>query len=650
MGEENPMRHTRRWIATSIALAAIAAGPGRALDDTELGFERTPPRLSYVDGPVSFLRPGADDWAPARRNLPLAEGDQLYTEDAANLELQIGPRAYLRAGERTQLTFTILEPDYLQFRVTAGTASVDLRSVSAGQTLEVDTPSAAFTIEHTGYYRVEVRDDGATFVSRRGGRASVTTATGQTVAIGASEEVVATSGDSPTLESYAAPDLDDWDRWNYARTDQQIDAVSARYLPPGVYGTEDLDHYGDWRVVATYGPVWVPRVAAGWAPYSTGSWIYDPFFGWTWLDAAPWGWAPFHYGRWVVIGSYWAWAPGPIVARPCYAPALVAFYAGPRVSVSVGGPFGWVALGWGEPLIPWWGPARFRARPHWDGWGGPRLVNKVVVKKTTVVKVRDIHGYANATHRGAFVAVDRKRFGRGPVGAARIAKVDRRAFRPLDSGDLDVRAAPVSLVGTTRRSEAPPRAVRERPVVARRAPRGRPAVEVERPSAPRTDTPAPRRGAVRREIPQGATRREIPLGAAPPARVVTPERSGRTAPPSRRAPFGKRGDAERTPPSPPPRFERERRNVPSEQRATPPATSRTRPPQERGSRRQAPARSRREEKQRDLPGDPANLIFRPPRAGNADRGSLAPRHGSRGARNLDRGRPGTRDRVPGRGR
>src|SRR5207249_2027001 len=43
----------------------------------------------------------------------------------------------------------------------------------------------------------------------------------------------------------------------------------------------------------------------------------------TWVDTAPWGWAPYHYGRWVFVDGFWAWAPGPIVHRAVYAPALV---------------------------------------------------------------------------------------------------------------------------------------------------------------------------------------------------------------------------------------------------------------------------------------------------------------------------------------
>src|SRR5712691_231893 len=63
----------------------------------------TPSRLSYLDGDVSFLRPGAQDWAAARLNTALAPGDVLYTAQRGNVEIQIGPRAFVRAAERTQI-------------------------------------------------------------------------------------------------------------------------------------------------------------------------------------------------------------------------------------------------------------------------------------------------------------------------------------------------------------------------------------------------------------------------------------------------------------------------------------------------------------------------------------------------------------------
>jgi hypothetical protein len=68
------------------------------LSPAEPSASRTPPRLSLVQGEVSFWRPGADDWTAARINTALEAGDALYTGAGANLEVQVGPMAFLRAA------------------------------------------------------------------------------------------------------------------------------------------------------------------------------------------------------------------------------------------------------------------------------------------------------------------------------------------------------------------------------------------------------------------------------------------------------------------------------------------------------------------------------------------------------------------------
>ena len=68
-------------------LTAWLAGPAAFAenDDEALGFERVPPRLSLVDGEVSFWRSGAGDWAPAQLNTPLAQGDELWSGEESSL-------------------------------------------------------------------------------------------------------------------------------------------------------------------------------------------------------------------------------------------------------------------------------------------------------------------------------------------------------------------------------------------------------------------------------------------------------------------------------------------------------------------------------------------------------------------------------------
>jgi hypothetical protein len=453
-------------------VAAHAQGvPGAEPPDDAIG--RTPPRLSYIHGQVSFWRPGAQDWVQAQVNTPLAPEDMLFTGSPGASEVQIGPRAFVRASVNTQFGLENQEPDFLQFKVTAGRVSFDVRSIEPGHAVEVNTPNAAITIEHPGHYRVDVTGERTAFITRRSGRATITPPNGQAVAVAASEEVVIDGVADPRISGFAAPPLDEWDRWNYARTDGLLDAVSARYVTPGTYGVGDLDRYGRWRVVDQYGPVWIPTgVPAGWAPYTTGSWVLDPFYGWTWVDTAPWGWAPYHHGRWVHVGGFWGWAPGPVLVRPVYAPALVAFFGGGvGVGVGVGGPLvGWVALGWGEPCVPWWGRPHFVRRPWWGGWGGPRYVNNVIVHQTTVVHVEQITVYQNVHVHNAVVVVNEDRFGRGRIPhGARVAQTDVQSLRPTHAAP-GVSKTPDHFVPVTTRGVKPPDDYLRRPVVATRPP------------------------------------------------------------------------------------------------------------------------------------------------------------------------------------
>jgi hypothetical protein len=642
---------TALGLALALAAGAVAVpGPAPALDDEALGFEITPPRLSFADGSVSFLRAGGDEWSPARVNTPLAAGDELFSAEGSNLELQIGARAYVRGGENTQVGLTSLEPDFLQFRLTSGHLSLDLRSLKAGQTIEVGTPNAAFTVERTGYYRVEVTSDTTRFTSRRGGSARVTPASGVTAEIAANEQVLVRGGDDAQLETYAAPELDAWDRWNYARTDDQLDAVSARYVSNDVYGIDDLDQHGDWRVVPTYGSVWVPRrVAAGWVPYSTGTWLHDPYYGWSWVDDAPWGWAPYHYGRWVYVSGFWGWYPGPVVARPYYAPALVAFYGSSFIHsyYSTGPSIGWVALGWGEPLYPWWGPRHFRHRPCWTGWHGHRDKHW---------DRHDHHGghhghggghdrdrdnfrrYKNARVKDAIVAVDRDHFGRrGRDGDGRHWRAREDQMRPVDR-DLDVTPDASSRIARRGRAERPPQEWRDRRVVATRAPSGE---RGERAFAQRGDGD----GSGWRLASRGRAGTEVASDAR--TRVVQPKRAlrdGRRVEASR-PPFGRSDEERRIPP----RFERGKRNevaneagerwrdqdrgrsrerdarVETARRAAPAPPARLEQPTDRRAPEVSRDRGERirspREQARELPGEPANRVWR---RGN-DRGGDLPR-------------------------
>jgi Family of unknown function (DUF6600) len=467
-------RMLRIVLSSLFALAGLLLVPRTDFAQGAARIGPTPPRLRFIDGAVSFWRPGAEDWTEAQINTALAAGDSLYAGDGGNFELQIGPRALVRAGANTAVDLSSLESDYMQFRITGGHAVFDLKTLPRGQSIEVDSPNAAFTIDGPGYYRVDVDETKTAFSARRGGAATVSPATGQTTEVADNQQIILEGTDAVYVNVNRAPPLDEWDRWNDERMAQLGEAPrSAQYVPPDIAGADDLDRYGDWREQPRYGHIWVPRdVPRDWAPYSTGRWVYDPYYQWTWVDEAPWGWAPYHYGRWVYVGGSWGWAPGQVIAGPVYSPALVAFFGAPGlgVSVGIGLPFvSWVALGFGEPVIPWWGQRGFVGRPYWGGWGGPRVVNNVVINNTTIVNVRNVTEFQNVKVRNAVMGVGRNQFGRGRGEHIRLDPERVQRLRPV-RGDLRVQPVAASLVPREVHGGRPPDRLQRRQVVATRPP------------------------------------------------------------------------------------------------------------------------------------------------------------------------------------
>jgi hypothetical protein len=277
----------------------------------------------------------------------MTTGDKLWCDQDGRAEVRIDSFA-LRLGAQTGFSFLNLDDNVVQVRLTEGSLNIRVRRLDDNQTLEIDTPNLAFNILRTGSYRIDVNENGdATLVTVREGQGEVTGG-GSAYPIRAGESANFSGVDELNADVEGIADDDDFDRWSNNRDQRWEHSTSARYVSDDAVGYEDLDENGQWDSDPDYGTVWYPRnVAADWAPYRYGHWVWVSPWGWTWVDDAPWGFAPFHYGRWVVARGRWCWVPTPPrpayvtreYVRPVYAPALVAWVGGPRfgVGVAVGG-------------------------------------------------------------------------------------------------------------------------------------------------------------------------------------------------------------------------------------------------------------------------------------------------------------------------
>jgi hypothetical protein len=324
-------------------------------------------RVSLVEGNVSFFMDRSEGWKPARINFPVTSENSVWTEGASRAEIRIGASA-VRVDDNSILDFIRIDDDQTQAFLQRGTISIRTRGYgrddndSVRNYLSVETNGGRFVIEKNGRYRIDVTQDGGeSRISVYAGRARYEgTNTGESaVIVDRGRTLVAQGTRGSTNFRFETAAESAFDRWADAR-DRSWDQAHTRYVTseivsPYMTGYEDLDTYGDWIDNGEYGRVWAPRyVSTNWAPYRYGSWSYVSPWGWTWVDEAPWGFAPFHYGRWVTIGSRWCWWPGQYQRRPVYAPALVAWYGRPglSVNVSVGEHVGWFPLAPREYYVP----------------------------------------------------------------------------------------------------------------------------------------------------------------------------------------------------------------------------------------------------------------------------------------------------------
>jgi hypothetical protein len=459
------MREGRLWATSLLLLVGAVAAQA---DDPPARVAR----VAYVQGSVSFRPSNLEEWAPASINRPMTTGDHMWTDKGARGEIRLDT-AVVRLGPETAFAFLNVDDRVTQMQVTQGSATIHVRTVGADQAFEVDTPNAAISLLHPGSYRIDVDPDGDSTVSVHRGDAAAT-AEGSEVPLHA-REVGVFSGAHPPIYDIQDPSApDDWDKWCTDR-EQRDDQprASARYVSDEVVGSEDLDQYGSWQQDSQYGPVWYPStVSASWAPYRTGHWGYVAPWGWTWIDDAPWGFAPFHYGRWCYSSGRWGWVAGTVVARPVYAPALVAFAGGSNWSVSLaiggGGGIAWFPLGPHEVYYPSYAVS-------------PTYVQNINVTHVNVtnINVTNVNAanvtYVNQSVAGAVTAVPRSTFvSAQPVAAAAVAVPAATAASLRGGSAPGVQPSAQSVlaqpVATTTHVPQPPAAIVSKGVVAKLTP------------------------------------------------------------------------------------------------------------------------------------------------------------------------------------
>ena len=304
-----------------------------------------------------------------------------YTGPNGNVEIQIGTRAFVRAAlrhaDRPRQPGPGLHPVPRHERP-GGTRPAP---ALAELTLELERPNAAFTVDHSGCYRLEVDQDSSRLGVYRGGSATVTPAGGppprrRQPAGGPQSEA------SPRAVALgAAPPTHRLGQLELQGSGEREPAVRARARRAGglpsriARSVRTLAHGGNVRFHISPG-----RCRAGWDPYSPAGGSGIPGFGWTWLDAVPIRMSALSLRPLGLRRQLLGIGARPRRGATGLRSRLVVFLGGPTVALAA------AVLGdrpdRGEPVLPSSGRLGFAGVPSSGGRTGPRVVDNVVIIRT----------------------------------------------------------------------------------------------------------------------------------------------------------------------------------------------------------------------------------------------------------------------------
>jgi len=523
-----------RSLGLLLALAVAATGAWAQEDEMpgRVG------RVADIGGAV-FVAPAdrASEWVPAEINYPVATGDNLWVSGEGRAEIDFGGGQFRLAGDTNVNVSRLSEREFALF-VAQGRLIVRVRALDAGDVAQVDTPNTQVQITRPGLYRIDVSEDRqeTTVVVREGEVYAVVAGGLQQVLPGQTATLFGQGDVQADVRNGAG--IDGFDSWSANRDRVYLRSTSTNYVSRQMVGYADLDANGSWQTYPDYGAVWFPSaVADDWAPYRYGRWVSVPAWGWTWVDDAPWGYAPFHYGRWAHIGGRWGWCPGAYVARPVWAPALVAWYGGGGWAAGGGGPvYGWVPLGWRDPYVPSWRNCGSRC---WTAYNRPYAVNVAERPRQPPAQ------YANRNVPGAITAVGGAAFAGGRPVRSNLVNLPPQALASASPMLAAPQVKPLPVTANTLRpgNGVPPPAsqiqARTKPLVVSPSPSGG--------TAPPWSGGDGRRPSVPQAGPSAGTPPMAVRPAPPPPTAATTAVPGA---PNMGRPPAVNADAIRTPPAP----------------------------------------------------------------------------------------------------
>ncbi len=346
-----------------IASAGGAQSPVEAGDVPQGNTDGT--YYSYVfalDGSATLYAAQSDAQHEVETNLPVLEGDRLYTDGDTRLSVFLSDGTLLTMDSETDVVLQSIfnSPDSSTtdtiLRLLSG--RILLHVDSADSLPAIDTGNARVYAQSAGVYVVSANDTDWTHVIVREGFAEILDQRGSSL-VRQGEEIEVEGDSAPRTRLGTASRVTSLEDWALDAVDRSS-LASDPSLDEPIYNTASLGDHGDWVDVEGT-RAWRPSVASTWRPYWQGRWWHTPR-GLYWVSADPWA-STYHYGTWdhhTRLG--WLWYPG-----YAYAPAHVYWYWGPSYTAWV--PYGYYTRFY-RPRFAGFGFGGFGFRWGHYGWAG----------------------------------------------------------------------------------------------------------------------------------------------------------------------------------------------------------------------------------------------------------------------------------------
>jgi DNA segregation ATPase FtsK/SpoIIIE-like protein len=344
-------------------------------------------RITFMEKNVFRYLRDARDWALAMVDVPVGDGDILYSDVQGRSELTFPNDTKLRLNDKTKIQLDGVNGNLTSLFVNSGVARIQNRS--ADTVVKVDTPYGQVLSKQPSTFDVYVGDssvavtainEAVRFVDAKGNNYDIKPGSDSLLA-----------NDNAVVSSRRFLDSK-WDSWNNERDSESKmwENNPSPYLPAQLKSeTQVLADNGNWEELSYDGETahyWTPRnVTPDWSPFTVGQWT-----SWSgeqlWVPYERFGWVTHHHGGWIHHNNHWYWRP-PVAGRWRYVP----WYPARVAWVHSGRHIGWVPISPYEVYYGrrYWGPRTVIYNDHIRNVDIRRYVN---INRVVVVEKDRLYG------------------------------------------------------------------------------------------------------------------------------------------------------------------------------------------------------------------------------------------------------------------